>query len=120
MIIPKINENKKRFWDNKWMETKKITATNHLLKPTQIKNSTVLINTIANGVKQKVDCKYFGRDIIIVGTELEQYRLMSYLMKQNGWQIKDSWDFKMETEFKNWYKENECNPYIINLNYWNL
>ena len=119
MIIPKINVNKKRFWDNKWMETKKVTATNHLLKPTQIKNSTVLINTIANGVQQKVDCKYFGMDIIIVGTELQQYRLMSYLMKQNGWQIKDSWDFKMETKFKEWYKENECNPYIINLTTWN-
>ena len=40
-------------------------------------------------------------------------------MKQNGWQIKDSWDFKMETKFKDWYKENECNPYIINLTTWN-
>ena len=115
MIIPNLEINAKRFWDNKMMDTEKVTVTHHVLKGTQTRNTTRPVSVYGK-VEWKVDQEYFEEDLLIVGTELQQYRLLVHLMNEYGIQVKDSWDFKMEDTFKKWYIENNNKPYTINLN----
>jgi hypothetical protein len=37
------------------------------------------------------------------------------MLKEHGWQIKDSWDDEMKDEYLDAYKANNTNPIIINL-----
>ena len=56
-----------------------------------------------------------SRSVIIIGTELQNYRKFEEMLKTYGWQIQDSWDSELKPEYLEHYKENNNSPIIINL-----
>ena len=56
-----------------------------------------------------------NRSVIIVGTELQNFRKFEEMLKTYGWQLQDSWDSELKPEYLEHYKENNNSPIIINL-----
>ena len=97
------------------MDTKKVLATHIILKNTQTRDKSIPLNTISDGMQMKLDTEYFEKEVIIIGTELQQYRLISYLSKISNFQIKDSFNYKINQDHIDKYKNNKYNPYMIDL-----
>ena len=61
------------------------------------------------------DYKSTGRDVRVVGTELQLYNLFCKMSDQNGWQIKDEWKTEVTDIYLSLYVKNNLKPLIINL-----
>ena len=61
------------------------------------------------------DYKKVGRDVRVVGTELQLYNLFCKMSDQNGWQIKDEWKTEVTDNYLSLYIKNNLKPVIINL-----
>ena len=61
------------------------------------------------------DYKSTGRDVRVVGTELQLYNLFCKMSDQNGWQIKDEWKTEVTDIYLSLYVKNNLKTLIINL-----
>ena len=61
------------------------------------------------------DYKKVGRNVRVIGTELQLYNLFCKMSDQNGWQIKDEWQTEVKDNYLSLYIKNNLKPLIINL-----
>jgi hypothetical protein len=61
------------------------------------------------------DYKSIGRDVRVVGTELQLYNLFCRMSDEKGWQIKDEWQTEVKNNYLSLYIKNNLKPLIINL-----
>ena len=61
------------------------------------------------------DLSYNNRSVIVVGTELQNFRKFEHMLKTYGWQTQDDWSVELKPEWLEHYKENNNSPIIINL-----
>ena len=115
MEIENLNKPKKQFWDNKYVDNKKVIAEYWWLKPTISTNFVTQVDTVYNGVQSRIDTDYRSRDVIVVGTKLQIYRLFAHMLKHYAWQLKDNWKHELKDCYLKQYKENDNKPIIINV-----
>ena len=61
------------------------------------------------------DYKSIGRDVRVIGTELQLYNLFCKMSDEKGWQIKDEWKTEVTDIYLSLYIKNNLKPLIINL-----
>ena len=61
------------------------------------------------------DISYNNRSVVVVGTELQIYNKFCQMIEKHGWQLQDSWDRELKSEYLKYYKANNNLPIIINL-----
>ena len=95
------------------LDNKKVLAVEWYLKPQYLSTG---INTYDRKSGHfSNDLSNNSRSVIIVGTELQNYRKFEEMLKTYGWQLQDSWDSELKPEWLEYYKENNNSPIIINL-----
>ena len=95
------------------LDNKKVIAEEWLLKPQYLSTG---INTYDRKSGHfSNDLSNNNRSVIIVGTELQNFRKFEEMLKTYGWQLQDSWDSELKPEYLEHYKENNNSPIIINL-----
>ena len=107
------NKPQKNFWDNKEIDNNKVVAELWILKPTFYtteSKQTYLIGELYN----YYDLVNTSKELIIIGTDLQRYNLFTHMMKEYGWQIKDSYDVDIKEHHLIKYKENNNKPVILN------
>jgi hypothetical protein len=110
------NYNEPYFWKTKgrFLDNEKVIAEYWWLKPMTV-DSSVWCQLKGDAGKYYGDFKTVRRNVRVVGTELQNHNLYTRMLKEHGWQIKDSWDDEMKDEYLDAYKANNTNPIIINL-----
>ena len=95
------------------LDNKKVLAVEWYLKPQYLSTG---INTYDRKSGHfSNDLSNNNRSVIIVGTELQNFRKFEEMLKTYGWQLQDSWDSELKPEYLEHYKENNNSPIIINL-----
>lgn len=115
MKIENLNKPKRQFWDNQLIDNKKVIAEHWWLKPTFATNVVVEMDTVYDGRQKRIDVDYCSRDVIVVGTKLQNYRFFCHMLKHYAWQIKDNWQIEMKDSYLEKYKENDYKPFFINI-----
>ena len=95
------------------LDNKKVLAEEWLLKPqfspVSVKNYDRKSGHFNNDLVES------SRSLIVIGTELQVYRKFEEMLRNYGWQQKDSWESELKPEYLKHYKENNNSPTIINL-----
>ena len=102
------------YWIKKPLNNTKILAEDWWLKP-MLKASAVWSHHKGRSGGYISDYKSVGRDVRVIGTELQLYNLFCKMSDQNGWQIKDEWEAEVKKEYLDLYIKNNLKPLIINL-----
>ena len=110
-ILTILKKPKISFFTKKPLNNTKILAQDWWLKPMLIKNSVFCYDKGCN----VIDYKSVGRDVRVIGTELQLYNLFCKMSDQNGWQIKDEWEAEVKDKHLDLYIKNNLKPLIINL-----
>ena len=95
------------------LDNKKVLAEEWLLKPQYLATGINTYDRMSGHFSN--DLSNNGRSVIIVGTELQNFRKFEEMLKTYGWQLQDSWDSELKPEYLEHYKENNNSPIIINL-----
>ena len=99
---------------NRYLDNTKVFADHWWLK--DMMQPAMLQTSELSKINQRYgDFKMSTKDVLIIGTELQNYNLFCEMLENYGWQIKDSWQRDLEEKHLRWYKENNNNPLIINL-----
>ena len=95
-----------------WKEDNtKILAEDWWLKPMLVESSVFCYDKGSN----ISDFKKVGRDVRVVGTELQLYNLFCKMSDEKGWQVKDEWQTEVKDQYLDLYMKNSLQPIIINL-----
>ena len=108
--------NKPHFWESKniYLDNTIVFADHWWLK--DMMQPSILQTSEFNKINKRYgDFKMSTKDVLIIGTELQNYNLFCEMFDEHGWQIKDSWERDLEEKHLKWYKENNNQPLIINL-----
>ena len=105
------NKPKISFFTKKPLNNTKVIAEDWWLKP-MLTSSSVFCYDKGSNIS---DYKKVGRDVRVVGTELQLYNLFCKMSDQNGWQIKDEWKTEVTDNYLSLYIKNNLKPIIINL-----
>ena len=105
------NKPKISFFTKKPLNNTKILAEDWWLKPMLIKSSVFCYDKGSN----ISDFKKVGRDVRVVGTELQLYNLFCKMSDEKGWQVKDEWSTEVKDQYLELYIKNNLKPLIINL-----
>ena len=105
------NKPKISFFTKKPLNNTKILAEDWWLKPMLVESSVFCYDKGSN----ISDYKRIGRDVRVVGTELQLYNLFCKMSDEKGWQIKDEWEAEVKKEYLDLYIKNNLKPLIINL-----
>jgi hypothetical protein len=105
------NKPKISFFTKKPLNNTVIIAEDWWLKPMLVESSVFCYDKHSN----ISDYKSIGRDVRVVGTELQLYNLFCKMSDQNGWQIKDEWQTEVKDNYLSLYIKNNLKPLIINL-----
>ena len=105
------NKPKISFFTKKPLNNTVILAQDWLLKPMLVESAVFCYDKNSD----ISDYKSVGRDVRVIGTELQLYNLFCKMSDQNGWQIKDEWSAEVKKEYLNLYIKNNLKPLIINL-----
>ena len=116
------NKPKISFFTKKPLNNTKIIAEDWWLKPMMMP-SAVWCQEAGSRGRYISDYKKVGRDVRVVGTQLQIYNLFCKMSDQNGWQIKDEWKFDLnnlidkdlKSKYLHLYMKNNLRPIIINL-----
>ena len=95
------------------LDNKKVLAEEWLLKPQYLATGINTYDRMSGHFSN--DLSNNGRSVIIVGTELQNFRKFEEMLKTKGWQQKDSWNVELNPEHLKHYKENNNSPTLINL-----
>jgi predicted oxidoreductase (fatty acid repression mutant protein) len=105
------NKPKISFFTKKPLNNTKILAEDWWLKPMLTESSVFCYEKGSN----IADYKSIGRDVRVVGTELQLYNLFCKMSDEKGWQIKDEWKAEVKDRYLDLYVKNSLQPIIINL-----
>ena len=105
------NKPKISFFTKKPLNNTVVIAEDWWLKPMLTESSVFCYDKGSN----IADYKSIGRDIRVVGTELQLYNLFCKMSDEKGWQIKDEWATEVKDNYLSLYIKNNLNPLIINL-----
>ena len=105
------NKPKISFFTKKPLNNTKIIAEDWWLKPMLVESSVFCYDKGSN----VADYKSIGRDVRVVGTELQLYNLFCKMSDEKGWQIKDEWQTEVKEQYLDLYIKNNRKPIIINL-----
>ena len=105
------NKSKISFFTKKPLNNTKILAEDWWLKPMLTESSVFCYDKGSN----IADYKSIGRDVRVVGTELQLYNLFCKMSDEKGWQIKDEWKAEVKDRYLDLYVKNSLQPIIINL-----
>jgi len=95
------------------LDNKKVIAEEWYLKPQYLPTG---INTYDRKSGHfSNDLSYNNRSVIVVGTELQNFRKFEEMLKNYGWQTQDDWAVDLKPEWLEHYKNNNNLPIIINL-----
>ena len=108
------NKPKISFFTKKPLNNTKIIAEDWWLKPMLTKDH-VWSHHKDNIGGYVCDYKSIGRDVRVVGTELQLYNLFCKMSDEKGWQIKDEWKTEVKDKYLSLYIKNNLKPLIINL-----
>tara|TARA_R110000744_G_scaffold42306_1_gene95674 strand:- start:100 stop:483 length:384 start_codon:yes stop_codon:yes gene_type:complete len=108
------NKPKISFFTKKPLNNTVIIAEDWWLKP-MLTSSPVWSHNKGRTGGYISDYKSIGRDVRVVGTELQLYNLFCKMSDQNGWQIKDEWKTEVKDNYLSLYIKNNLKPIIINL-----
>jgi hypothetical protein len=99
------------FFTKKPLNNTKILAEDWWLKPMLVESSVFCYDKGSN----ISDFKKVGRDVRVVGTELQLYNLFCKMSDEKGWQVKDEWQTEVKDQYLDLYMKNSLRPIIINL-----
>ena len=105
------NKPKISFFTKKPLNNTVVIAEDWWLKPMLTESSVFCYDKGSN----IADYKSIGRDIRVVGTELQLYNLFCKMSDEKGWQIKDEWATEVKDNYLSLYIKNNLKPLIINL-----
>ena len=105
------NKPKISFFTKKPLNNTKILAEDWWLKPMLVESSVFCYDKGSN----ISDFKKVGRDVRVVGTELQLYNLFCKMSDEKGWQVKDEWKTEVKEQYLDLYMKNSLRPIIINL-----
>ena len=108
------NKPKISFFTKKPLNNTKILAEDWWLKP-MMQSSSVWCQEAGSKGRYISDYKSVGRDVRVIGTELQLYNLFCKMSDEKGWQIKDEWEVKITDKHSDLYMKNNLEPIIINL-----
>jgi predicted oxidoreductase (fatty acid repression mutant protein) len=108
------NKPKISFFTKKPLNNTKILAQDWWLKP-MLKANAVWSHHKGRSGGYISDYKSVGRDVRVIGTELQLYNLFCKMSDEKGWQIKDEWSAEVKKEYLNLYIKNNLKPLIINI-----
>jgi hypothetical protein len=108
------NKPKISFFTKKPLNNTKVIAEDWWLKP-MLTSSSVWSHNKGRTGGYIADYKKTGRDVRVIGTELQLYNLFCKMSDENGWQIKDEWSTEVKDNYLSLYIKNNLNPLIINL-----
>jgi hypothetical protein len=108
------NKPKISFFTKKPLNNTKILAQDWWLKPMLVENAVWSHHKGRSGGYIS-DYKSIGRDIRVIGTELQLYNLFCKMSDEKGWQIKDEWEAEVKKEYLSLYIKNNLKPLIINI-----
>ena len=108
------NKPKISFFTKKPLNNTVVIAEDWWLKP-MMQSSSVWCQEVGSKGQYIGDYKNVGRDVRIVGTELQIYNLFCKMSDEKGWQIKDEWEAEVKKEYLSLYMKNNLKPLIINL-----
>jgi len=108
------NKPKISFFTKKPLNNTVILAQDWWLKP-MLKASAVWSHNKGRSGGYISDYKSVGRDVRVIGTELQLYNLFCKMSDEKGWQIKDEWSAEVKKEYLNLYIKNNLKPLIINI-----
>jgi len=95
------------------LDNEKVIAEEWYLKPQYLQTG---INTYDRKSGHfSNDLSYNNRSVIVVGTELQNFRKFEEMLKTYGWQTQDNWEVELKPEYLGHYKKNNNLPIIINL-----
>ena len=105
------NKPKISFFTKKPLNNTVVIAEDWWLKP-MLTESSVFCYDKGSNIS---DYKSVGRDVRVVGTELQLYNLFCKMSDEKGWQIKDEWQTEVKEQYLDLYIKNNRKPIIINL-----
>ena len=105
------NKPKISFFTKKPLNNTKILAEDWWLKPMLVESSVFCYDKGSN----ISDFKKVGRDVRVIGTELQLYNLFCKMSDEKGWQVKDEWETEVKDQYLDLYMKNSLQPIIINL-----
>ena len=105
------NKPKISFFTQKPLNNTKVIAEDWWLKPMLVESSVFCYAKSSN----ISDYKSIGRDVRVVGTELQLYNLFCKMSDEKGWQVKDEWQTEVKEQYLDLYIKNNRKPLIINL-----
>jgi hypothetical protein len=108
------NKPKISFFTKKPLNNTVILAQDWWLKPMLI-SSAVWSHRKGRTGGYVSDYKNVGRDVRVIGTELQLYNLFCKMADEKGWQIKDEWEAEVKKEYLRLYIKNNLKPLIINI-----
>ena len=115
MKIPNLNKPKKSWFTNDWIDNEEIIVEHWWLKPKFYGSKESKENFDLGGITKYIDSKRTDDDYLVVGTQLQLYRLFDYMLNEYNWELKDSWQSKLKEHHLQLYKENNNEPIILRI-----
>ena len=95
------------------LDNKKVIAEEWLLKPQYLSTGINTYDRMSGHFSN--DLSNNGRSVIVIGTELQNFRKFEEMLKTYGWQTQDDWQVELKPQYLEYYNENNNSPIIINL-----
>ena len=112
MNIENLNKPTTCYFTGKPLDNTKVKAQEWILKPTLQKVSTTR-NDGYGRTENCVDYKRQGSEVVVIGTELQLYRLFCHMLKHHAWQLRDSFDTEIKDYMIKEYNNNNKIPVIL-------
>ena len=98
------------------IDDEKIIAEHWWLKPSDVAYSCP-VNVMGGGDFPSIDFQSVNRDLIVVGTRRQSFLFFCMMLKLDGWQLKDSWDYQMEQHLIKLYEKNDSEVLCMELRF---
>jgi hypothetical protein len=112
MKIKDLNKPTKCYFTGEYLDNKEVVAKQWVLKPT-LQKASITRNNGYGGTENCVDYKRLYSEVIVVGTELQIYRLFAHMLKNHAWQLRDSFDEPIKDYMIQEYNNNNKIPVIL-------
>ncbi|QDP46289.1 MAG: hypothetical protein Unbinned4264contig1000_1 [Prokaryotic dsDNA virus sp.] len=112
MKIKDLNKPTKCSFTGKYLDNTKVIAKEWILKPTLQQVASTRYDGYGC-IENCIDYKRVGSEVVVVGTELQLYRLFCHMLKNYAWQLRDSFRIKVKEWQIEEYNNNNKIPVIL-------
>jgi len=112
MNIENLNTPETCFFTEKPLDNTQVKAQEWILKPTLQQAASTRHNGYGF-IENCIDYKRQGSEVVVIGTELQIYRLFCHMLKHHAWQLRDSFDVKIKDWQIEAYNNNNKIPVIL-------